>query len=179
MGWVALIPIEVSFLHGEVRRIALGEAHTLVLNDKGEVYAAGWNECGQRGSADEMEEFEVVRRVSDVQIVSVSAGALFSAAVDSKGSVYTWGNNEYGQLGVKSEEESIKLHGALEVVCGERSALAYCKSGKVYGWGSTSPERKSKEHTGPELVISLDIVKYYGLNPKPSPSLLVTLVPSK
>lgn len=139
------------------------------------MYAAGWNECGQRGSADEIEEFEVVQQVNDVQIVSISAGALFSAAVDNTGSVYTWGNNEYGQLGVRSEKESIELHGALEVVCSERGALAYCRSGKVYAWGCTSFIQKAKEHTGPELATSLDLVKYYGLNPKPSASLLVTL----
>jgi len=169
MGWVALNPVEVVSLHGEVRRIALGEAHTLVLVDKGELYAAGWNEFGQRGSVNEIEEFELVKKVTDNLIVSISAGSLFSVAVDNQGIVYTWGNNEYGQLGCKSinkhenEPRTLKLEKVLEVSCGETSATAYCTSGNVYSWGKNSLDNYEEQSI---LVSTLDTTKYYALNPK-------------
>ena len=53
MGKVSTVPIHVSYFQNKVnsgvRQIALGEAHTLVLDDQGQVYAFGWSEFGQVG----------------------------------------------------------------------------------------------------------------------------------
>ena len=50
MGKVATVPIHVSYFQSKqqtkVQQIALGEAHTLVLDEKGQVYAFGWSEFG-------------------------------------------------------------------------------------------------------------------------------------
>ena len=53
MGKVATVPIHVSYfqnrMNTKVRQIALGEAHTLTLDEAGQVYAFGWSEFGQIG----------------------------------------------------------------------------------------------------------------------------------
>ena len=36
-------------MNTKVRQIALGEAHTLTLDEAGQVYAFGWSEFGQIG----------------------------------------------------------------------------------------------------------------------------------
>eukprot|EP01022_Parablepharisma_sp_SALTPOND_P012691 TRINITY_DN163_c1_g1_i1.p1 TRINITY_DN163_c1_g1~~TRINITY_DN163_c1_g1_i1.p1 ORF type:complete len:552 (+),score=38.79 TRINITY_DN163_c1_g1_i1:670-2325(+) len=186
MGWVGLSPLEVEPFKGETRRIALGEAHTLVLNDRGELHTAGWNEHGQRGEQDSGNGFDLLKSLYDKQIVAIGAGSLFSAAVDSKGKVYTWGNNDHGQLGYVSEitdvhtPKEVGLAGefALELCCGEASVLVYCKSGKIYGWGQGNVESIGSGDEGinkmiPELIYKVDAIQYYSIDPPPDPSFVV------
>ena len=187
MGWVALTPLEVEFFKGEARRVALGEAHTLVLNDKGEIYSAGWDQHGQSGQdkADERAEpatyFSMIRGIEGV--VAIGAGSLFSAAIDSDGRVYTWGNNDYGQLGLGQtgdmrEPKIVDLgeERALEVCCGEANALVYCRSGAIFGWGQGfCDDDKTKEifRMTPEYIHRLDSVHYYGIEPPSELPLMV------
>ena len=52
MGYVSTMPIISSFFlkkNRQVRQVALGEAHTVVLDDCGSVYTFGWGELGQLG----------------------------------------------------------------------------------------------------------------------------------
>jgi alpha-tubulin suppressor-like RCC1 family protein len=50
MGFVALRPMKIrKFNTGSAKAIAVGEAHTLVLDIKGNVYSFGWAEDGQLG----------------------------------------------------------------------------------------------------------------------------------
>lgn len=49
MGFVSLIPMHVSYFQKAIKRVAsvaLGEAHTIVLDTDGCVYSFGWAELG-------------------------------------------------------------------------------------------------------------------------------------
>ena len=52
MGKVCTFPKavpEYTFGTNAVRQVSLGEAHSLVLDEKGAVYGFGWNDFGQLG----------------------------------------------------------------------------------------------------------------------------------
>ncbi len=52
-GFVVLSPKKVEyFSERKVVQIALGEAHTLVLDKEGRVFSFGWGELGQLGISD-------------------------------------------------------------------------------------------------------------------------------
>lgn len=48
LGKVAIVPQQVR-VGGKVKQIALGEAHTVILDSLGTVYTCGWSELGQLG----------------------------------------------------------------------------------------------------------------------------------
>ena len=52
VGKVCLQPIHLTYFSEQnirIKQIALGEAHTLALDDSGTVYSFGWSELGQLG----------------------------------------------------------------------------------------------------------------------------------
>jgi alpha-tubulin suppressor-like RCC1 family protein len=48
MGLVSLIPQKIA-CDEEVKQIALGDAHSLLLTKSGKVFSCGWFELGQLG----------------------------------------------------------------------------------------------------------------------------------
>jgi alpha-tubulin suppressor-like RCC1 family protein len=49
MGSVSLVPMQVDYfqkINSKVVSVALGEAHTLVLDKDGNVFSFGWGELG-------------------------------------------------------------------------------------------------------------------------------------
>lgn len=48
MGYALTIPKKLPFKN--IKQVALGEAHTLILNKEGKVRAFGWGELGQLGA---------------------------------------------------------------------------------------------------------------------------------
>ena len=152
LGYLALAPIEVeefSRWRCSVQGVACGEAHTLVLDSSGSVYAFGWAEDGQLGLPDtaisEGMMTTKIERIADIQkAVKIAAGSLFSAVLTETGNVYTWGNGEQGQLGQgskalrrprPSQVTAISAETIVDLVCGESYAIAVSQEGKVFGWG--------------------------------------------
>lgn len=154
MGYLALLPQRIdTFRHKRVKAksIACGEAHTLVLDSEGTVYAFGWAEDGQLGlPVDDLADGQMTHKVKDIRalhqtkIIKISAGSLFSTALTESGQVFIWGNGEQGQLGLGSRVTradiptlltGLKSEWALDIVCGENFVLCLGQSGKIWGWG--------------------------------------------
>ena len=152
LGYLALSPLELeefSRWRRSVHGVACGEAHTLVLDSAGSVYAFGWAEDGQLGLPDtaisEGMMTTKIERIDGIpKAVKVAAGSLFSAILTETGNVYSWGNGEQGQLGQGSKVlrrprpfqlTSLSAETIVDLVCGENYALAVSQEGKVFGWG--------------------------------------------
>ncbi|XP_059489560.1 protein RCC2 homolog [Neocloeon triangulifer] len=95
------IPTLVESLKGEkIVGAACGRHHTLFLTDRGEVYSAGDNKCGQCGVGNTNPVLTATKiKHQGAPIVKVSCGAEFSAILDCRGVLFTFGLPEYGQLG--------------------------------------------------------------------------------
>jgi hypothetical protein len=141
-GYVALRPMRLEAFGNRVRGAACGEAHTLVLEDEGMVYAFGWGEDGQLGPIVESEKgVGCILFQFEGKPIKVAAGLIFSACLTDNGNVYVWGNGMKGQFGREIEKEFLSVpqkmdvEGIIDVVCGESCVICVSEKGVVYGWG--------------------------------------------
>ncbi|KAJ2456259.1 Retinoblastoma-binding protein [Coemansia sp. RSA 2336] len=83
---------------GQIRQVACGWSHSLLLMDGGKVYATGSNRYGQLGNESlGAAKWTAVDGMGDV--VAVACGMRHSMAVTKAGQLYAWGANRSGQLG--------------------------------------------------------------------------------
>jgi len=149
----------------EVRQVACGAQHTIVLTEDGRVYTTGLGEFGRLGrgeTCDELdfEEVEYFSLSNDsvlfphelTRIVKVDAGANWTAALSSNGELWVWGRNDYGQLGLGEEAMGdmysasryprlvralpLEGHCVADFACGEHHLVALTVGGAIYEWGS-------------------------------------------
>ena len=87
-----------------------GLAHTILLDEDGNVWTAGNNVYGELGrqTADNVDsKFEkVTDGISGVKITAIAAGNYHSVLLDEEGNVWTVGSNQYGELGREPVEPS-------------------------------------------------------------------------
>ena len=89
--------------------VVAGEDHTVILDDKGQVYTSGSNGFGERGIGDpeDLISFQtttwyfakVTNGIEGVKIKAIAAGQSHTVLLDEDGNVYTAGWNYRGQLG--------------------------------------------------------------------------------
>lgn len=83
----------------DVKAIAAGRSHVLLLRDDGSLWACGNNASGQLGDATTESHNRPVQVGGGlVNVTRVAAGGAYSLAVND-GGVWTWGDNSAGQLG--------------------------------------------------------------------------------
>jgi len=89
-------------------QIACGRSHSLVLTDKGYLYAWGRGFEGQLGLSESIEIASVPQYVKFFHgefVSSIAAGAYYSLAVTDRGDMFSWGEAKMGQLGVGRHRE--------------------------------------------------------------------------
>ncbi|XP_054771309.2 RCC1 and BTB domain-containing protein 1-like [Lytechinus pictus] len=146
-----LVPHRISTNLGtcKVCHIACGSHHSLVLTVKGEVFAWGYNNCGQVGSG-ATANINTPRKVASVlsgkRVVSIACGQTSSLAVIDSGEVYGWGYNGNGQLGLGNnvnqpspcKVSSLNNLIIAQVACGYAHSMALSDEGNIYTWGANS-----------------------------------------
>ncbi|CAB1347217.1 unnamed protein product [Coregonus sp. 'balchen'] len=146
---VAPVLVSASLLNKRVMEVACGSHHSLALTNTGEVYAWGYNNCGQVGSGSTANQ-PTPRRVSNCLqnkvVVSITCGQTSSLAVVENGEVYGWGYNGNGQLGLGNNGNQLTpcrlvgLQGlcVLQIVSGYAHSLALTDEGLLYAWGANT-----------------------------------------
>ncbi|KAI8342124.1 regulator of chromosome condensation 1/beta-lactamase-inhibitor protein II [Chlamydoabsidia padenii] len=141
--------------------VACGSDFSLVLNDKGQVYAFGSQEYGQLGngkdgqyiksagqtSTDPQSEPLLIKGLEERKIKSIACGANHSIALDDEGYVYSWGFGGLGRLGHSEQKDLYKpkvisnLAGshqasrATQIACGSACSLALDGNQQMLLWG--------------------------------------------
>lgn len=139
---------EIPSILGNIKQIACGFDHTLLLTSDGKVFSCGWGADGQTGLGHFKDEssFKLVEgALKDVRIKQVSTSADCCLALSVEGEVFAWGNNEYNQLAVTSDEEQLAvptvasllkiLPEIKQVSAGGSNCVALTASGELYSWG--------------------------------------------
>lgn len=124
--------------------VSAGLAHTVLLNEAGNVFGWGDNAYGQLGigTTDKREAPTQIKELSD--IVMISAGAYHNLALSRDGTVYAWGRNTFGQIGNNSTEVALKpvkianIPVIREISAGAYHSLAVSIDGKLYAWGNNT-----------------------------------------
>ena len=147
--------LENSPLNGVVVKQISTDAHSLALDEDGNVWVWGLNLQGQLGTG-ECREYSHERlpvNISDsfgsARIAQVFAGFSSSLALDENGHVWAWGSGEDGRLGIGNDQQqrypvnvSVKANSPLanveivQISVGFSHALALDAEGKVWAWGS-------------------------------------------
>jgi alpha-tubulin suppressor-like RCC1 family protein len=98
-------PTQVSYFAERrihILQIATGEAHTVVLDNLGQVYTFGWGELGQLGVVDQLGKSDAERKINSIEIFKtnkvkkVAAGSISSIALTETGQLYVWGSQQNG-----------------------------------------------------------------------------------
>jgi alpha-tubulin suppressor-like RCC1 family protein len=98
----------------KITNISCGEAHTIVLNSKKEVYSWGFGSNGQLGLGFCEDSFELgtglsksriftpkkIQTLQNKKISDIQCGKTFSMFIDSSGGLYSCGVNDLYQLGI-------------------------------------------------------------------------------
>ncbi len=146
--WFALALVSIGLSYGvpalAAPKVAVGNAHNLLLKDDGTVWAWGANENGQLGDG------TVQWRSARVQVkglagaVAVAAGSAHSLAIKSDGSVWAWGDNSFKQLGAEDGADRVAaaqipgISNAAAVSGGGDFSAVLKSDGTVWTWGSNS-----------------------------------------
>uniref|UniRef100_A0A803VUK3 RCC1 and BTB domain containing protein 1 n=1 Tax=Ficedula albicollis TaxID=59894 RepID=A0A803VUK3_FICAL len=146
-----ITPVQVctNLLIKKVVEVACGSHHSMALSLDGDLYAWGYNNCGQVGSGSTANQ-PTPRRVSNCLqgkiVVGIACGQTSSMAVVNNGEVYGWGYNGNGQLGLGNNGNQLTpcrvaaLHSVcvLQIACGYAHTLALTDEGLLYAWGANT-----------------------------------------
>ena len=132
-----------------VSAVTYGNGKIIALDNRGTLYTTDEN---YEGKINENRNYQKLLNVDELKlseknIVQISAGIIHTVALDEEGRVYIWGNNEYGQLGdgtttnsvlpicISDKENELKGKRIVDISAGEVHTVAIDEEGKVYTWG--------------------------------------------
>eukprot|EP00466_Bigelowiella_natans_P003691 jgi/Bigna1/45370/e_gw1.120.42.1 len=135
----------------QVVQVAAGEAHSMVLDEKGQVYTWGAGSSGRLGlgGMGDHTSPQRVQALKHVYVTHISAGEDHSLAVTKLVdgvSLFMWGAGKYGKLGIgpitfqpipepvyKLVDEKLQVVEAVD--SGDKHAIALCQGNVVTAWG--------------------------------------------
>ncbi|XP_076159819.1 RCC1 and BTB domain-containing protein 1 isoform X2 [Alosa pseudoharengus] len=146
---VAPVLVTTNLQSKRITEVSCGSHHSMALTSEGEVYAWGYNNCGQVGSgstANQPTPRKVSNCLQNKHVVSLTCGQTSSMAVVDNGEVYGWGYNGNGQLGLGNNGNQLTpcrlaaLQGycVLQIASGYAHTLALTDEGLLYAWGANT-----------------------------------------
>ena len=120
--------------------------HTIVLNNKNELFGFGCNVDGQIGCGNNSDQLIPIKIMgfNNEKIVGISCGGAHTLALTESGNVFSWGWNSLGQLGINNKTNQnipIKVNLSNGVIiksisCGYEHSLLLSTDGEIYAFGS-------------------------------------------
>ncbi|XP_064826628.1 RCC1 and BTB domain-containing protein 1-like isoform X3 [Oncorhynchus masou masou] len=146
---VSPILVSTNLQNKKITQVACGSHHSLALTHDGEVFAWGYNNCGQVGSgatANQPTPRRVTTCLQGKVVMGIACGQTSSMAVLDNGEVFGWGYNGNGQLGVGNNGNQLTpcrlaaLQGlcVLQIASGYAHSLALTDEGLLYAWGANT-----------------------------------------
>lgn len=88
------------------KQISNGQYHTIAIKNDGTLWAWGWNQFGQLGTATFINSNIPIQIGTDTDWNKIAAGGAHNLAIKNDGTLWSWGNNQNGQLGINSTMNS-------------------------------------------------------------------------
>lgn len=132
--------VKISAFSNNVKAVAAGWMHALILKNDGTVWAMGRNDYGQLGNGASTNSNIPVQTMGLTGIVAISGGHLHSLALKSDSTVWVWGQNFYGLGdGVTTQSYTpVKVSGlnnVIKIISLRNHSLALKIDGTVWAWG--------------------------------------------
>ncbi|XP_054285164.1 probable E3 ubiquitin-protein ligase HERC4 isoform X2 [Macrosteles quadrilineatus] len=164
-----LAPRELTFTDvNQVKYVACGKYHTVLVTNSGSVFSCGSNDFGQLGHDKQQKRLEKVDGLDAYKVHTVACGEFHTLAVNEWGQVFSWGCSKYGQLGHGDLDEfrrpkiirSLATSFVVQVSCGYRHCMALTNNGQLFAWGCNDSGQlglgnKCESVSQPTLVKSL------------------------
>ena len=105
----------------KIRAVAAGQYHTILIDENGGVWTAGYNSDGQLGRSENVNSgtpntvFKKAEGLDNVKIVGASGGTAHTVLLDESGNVWTSGSNGYGELGRETNGMSSSVFGKADL----------------------------------------------------------------
>ena len=148
----------------KIKAVAAGQYHTILIDENGGVWTAGYNSDGQLGRSENVNSgtpnavFKKVEGLDNVKIVAASGGTSHTVLLDEDGNVWTAGNNVYGQLGRQTaDNEDSKFEKVTDgisgvkitaVAAGSYYTVLLDENGNVWTAGSNGYGHLGRETNG-------------------------------
>ena len=160
-------PLQVHFDNGvnsepRIVKIAAGSYHSFAIDENGDVWAWGANNCGQLGDGTRVNRLTPVKVPALAGADSISAGNAFSFMIrelDGTPTVYGWGYNGEGNLGLGMAGGDVlvpvivpNLSPATTVAAGMAHVLALQTSGAIEASGANDARQVADSDLSPVIV---------------------------
>mmetsp|Transcript_19067 Transcript_19067/g.44549 ORF Transcript_19067/g.44549 Transcript_19067/m.44549 type:complete len:1046 (-) Transcript_19067:26-3163(-) len=130
----------------DIRQVAIGEKHILVLTHTGTVYSQGvGGVAAGHGGARDVHEFRPIPALKGRNVKLIAAGPQFSVAVTHDGDVYSWGFALKGESGMSSQVDAVPRFASpvaqfrvAEVSCGNGHVVARTETQQCITWGENT-----------------------------------------
>ena len=148
----------------KIRAVAAGQYHTILIDENGGVWTAGYNSDGQLGRSENVNSgtpnavFKKAEGLDNVKIVGASGGTAHTVLLDESGNVWTAGNNLHGQLGRQTAKnvdpkfekvvDGISGVKITAIAAGSRYTVLLDESGNVWTAGSNGYGELGRETNG-------------------------------
>ncbi|XP_063284706.1 RCC1 and BTB domain-containing protein 1 [Pelobates fuscus] len=143
------IQVCVELMSKKVIKVSCGSHHSMALTSEGEVFAWGYNNCGQVGcgtTTNQPTPRKVTSHLHNKMVTGITAGLTCSVAMTDNGQVYGWGFNGSGQLGLGSNGNQltpckvafVQNVCIIQVVFGHAHTLGLTDQGMLYAWGANT-----------------------------------------
>ena len=127
----------------DVKQIACGDAHSLILKNDGTVWGCGNNTKGQLGDGTTTNRNTLVQMTNATDVKQIACGYNHTLILKNDGTVWGCGANQNGQLGdgttTTDNATLVQMANATDVkqiACGDAHSLILKKDGTVWGCGS-------------------------------------------
>lgn len=100
-----------AYFQPDIKALAAGGHHSLVLSSTGELYSFGYGSYGQLGQRVNCNQCipQIVKDLKKVPIAQIAAGWHHSMALTIEGNLYVCGNSQCGELGLGNEESKTRF----------------------------------------------------------------------
>jgi alpha-tubulin suppressor-like RCC1 family protein len=138
-----------------VRSVACGQFHTLLVDQSGDLYGAGWSVFGALGNGqtgsepqpDYPDVFEIMDADVEGPWKEVQAKGFLSMGVQDDDSLWLWGKNDRGAVGngtTTQQPNPVKvLETCVQSSVGWDMAAAINANGEIYLWGDNASNQCS------------------------------------
>ena len=126
----------------------MGGKHSLILTNKGHIYACGYGSQGQLGLGATENKYEpiLVESLLGKKVLMIAAGANHSLCLTDQSNVYSCGYNAKGQLGL-GDEKSVTVWTHVTALQGKRAEKIY--AGGDHSWAILGIPSTIQTHTTP------------------------------
>lgn len=100
--------VQIEFYDTEIKQIACGGGHSLLIDEEGRLFSCGWNSKLQLATDKELHTFERTWALSGIQFTNIVCGWDFSCGITDD-LLFVWGSNSHGQLGLPKDHFLVQV----------------------------------------------------------------------